>query len=998
MEYLENLVTHFSSENLSLFLRSKIPQFVPQEEDYSYLFEDKSEILENYKNIYKLGEAELDNSEELIVITAKVVKNLTTRSSKKRQYEIAKKILKEENRDAAFFIFYDDNGNFRFSFIRANYLGTKREFTEFKRYTYFVSPNLTNKTFKKQIEKADFTDLDSIQEAFSVEPLNKEFYQSISHAFYSLVGGKVAEKEYQQTLRLPEGDRKDYQNFAVRLIGRIIFVWFLKKKTSEAGEPLIPDEWLKPETIEKTENYYHDYLEKLFFEILNKPIKERPFYLPKGHEKIPFLNGGLFEPQNNDHYDSNQLGFSSDYNTLHIPNEWFKELFETLERFNFTIDENSPDDLEISIDPEMLGTIFENLLAEIDPETQKSARKATGSYYTPREIVDFMVEQSLLEYLKNKTGLEHETLIGLLRDTDVEIKLSKKQKNAIIDCLESVKILDPACGSGSFLMGALHKITTILQKVDKDARIWKEKHLSKIKDPILKETLKKKLDKSDVDYIRKLGIIQNSLYGVDIQEIAIEIAKLRFFLSLIVDETIDDEEDNRGIFPLPNLELKLIPADTLKNLPKVRMPDLFGHKKEIDKLKELRAAYLQSYGEEKERIKREFIKTQNIILSPKTITKTADFEEAIGGWDPFKNESVEWFDPKWMFGVDGFDIVIGNPPYIQLQKAHDDKNKYADLYKNESYETFERTGDIYALFYEKGINLLKNGGFLCFITSNKWMRAKYGKKLREFLSKYNPVLLIDLGPNVFSSATVDTNILLVQKSEQEEIKLKALTLKDKNKLNSLTDEDFTVLNSLGSDSWIILSPIEQRIKEKIEKIGTPLKDWDVKIYRGVLTGFNEAFIIDGKTKDELIAKDPKSAEIIKPILRGRDIKRYKAEFADKWLIFIPWHFPLHENKNIVGASKEAEKAFQEQYPALYEHLFQYKDKLSKRNRAETGIRYEWYALQRCAATYYEEFEKEKIVWQEIVREPSFALDTQGFYPEATAFFMTGENLKYLLPF
>ena len=201
----------------------------------------------------------------------------------------------------------------------------------------------------------------------------------------------------------------------------------------------------------------------------------------------------------------------------------------------------------------------------------------------------------------------------------------------------------------------------------------------------------------------------------------------------------------------------------------------------------------------------------------------------------------------------------------------------------------------------------------------------------------------------------------------------------------------------SSESWVILSEIEQRIKAKIEAVGTPLKDWDIQINYGIKTGFNEAFIINGEKRKELIAQDPKSAEIIRPILRGRDIKRYGYEFADLYLLFIPWHFPLHLAKpEIKGASLEAEKAFENQYPAIYNHLLQYKKELSNRNKAETGIRYEWYALQRWGANYWEDFSKQKIMYSEIVREPQFYLDNKGeFFAEATSFIMTGSNLEYL---
>jgi hypothetical protein len=200
------------------------------------------------------------------------------------------------------------------------------------------------------------------------------------------------------------------------------------------------------------------------------------------------------------------------------------------------------------------------------------------------------------------------------------------------------------------------------------------------------------------------------------------------------------------------------------------------------------------------------------------------------------------------------------------------------------------------------------------------------------------------------------------------------------------------------ESWMIATPAEQRIKAKIERIGKPLKEWNIQINYGIKTGYNEAFIIDGKKKDELIAQDPRSAEIIKPILRGRDIKRYKAEFADLWLIYIPWHFPLHKDQSINGASEKAEREFEKQYPAIYKHLLEHKEKLSARNKAETGIRYEWYALQRWASDYYHEFEKEKIVWQEMSQDPSFAFDEKSMYCNDTGRILVGSFMKYFLGF
>ena len=205
-------------------------------------------------------------------------------------------------------------------------------------------------------------------------------------------------------------------------------------------------------------------------------------------------------------------------------------------------------------------------------------------------------------------------------------------------------------------------------------------------------------------------------------------------------------------------------------------------------------------------------------------------------------------------------------------------------------------------------------------------------------------------------------------------------------------------NFSTNESWVILSPIEQNIKHKIEAAGTPLKDWDINIYRGILTGYNEAFIIDGKKKDELIAEDPKSADIIRPILRGRDIKRYGYEFADLWLIYVPWHFPLHNDSSIIGPSAIAEAHFRQQYPGVYNHLLSHKENLSNRNKAETGIRYEWYALQRWGANYRDDFSKQKIVWKRVGSLLKFCYDNSGIFALDSTCFATGEHIKYLVAF
>ncbi|MFH1336957.1 MAG: Eco57I restriction-modification methylase domain-containing protein [Candidatus Zixiibacteriota bacterium] len=825
-----------------------------------------------------MGEIDFGNTERLLVTTARVNTELTERSAKKTQYEKAKKILKEAGiYDAGFFVFHDDSGSFRFSLVYGQAEGTKKSWNNFRRFTYFISSDQTNKTFLDRIGRCDYSNLESIKDAFSVEKVNKEFYKLIAEAFYALTG----EEESNLVLpSVPDDDKKVYEEFAIRLIGRIIFCWFLKHKKSDKEIPLIPEDVLSLNAVKGNNDYFHSILEPLFFEVMNKPAKEPGREIIPKANIIPFLNGGLFEPHIHDFYPG-----KPNYG-LKISDYWFIRFFGVLEQYNFTIDENSTVDAEVSVDPEMLGRIFENLLAEVNPETGESARKSTGSYYTPRVIVDYMVDQSLIQFLKTNTGIQEEKL-GLLLSWEDEIpEFKDSDKKAIIAAFDKIKIIDPACGSGAFPMGILHKMIHALRKIDPDLRLWISEHLAKIEPGLFKDQLLERVREQNWEYIRKLIIIQNSIYGVDNQTIAVEISKLRFFLSLIVDEKVNDDKPNRGIEPLPNLEFKFVAANSLIGLPPAFNRQLgFGAGEEIERLKELRQKYLRSYGEQKKQIENDFRNTRGRILEYTVKYGGKDtLALQLASWDPFLNEASDWFDPDWMFGVaDGFDVVIANPPYIQLQSIPQE----ADRLKKMQYQSFARMGDIYCLFYEQGYGLLTDGGILSFITSNKWMRADYGKAIRDFFAhKTNPLRLIDfVGQKIFESATVDVGIVIFQKGMNRG-QTEACMIKDDclNNLSVYIERNSATSRFDSGDSWTILSPIEQSIKRKIETAGVPLREWDVHINYGIKTGFNEAFIIGQAKRDELIAADPKSAEIIRPILRGRDIKRYSYEFADLWLI------------------------------------------------------------------------------------------------------------------
>ena len=909
------------------------------------------------------------------------------------------------NKALMFFVPENNPSQYRISLVtiepKLDEKGIKviNQYSNPRRYSYLLGERAKIQTPKRYLfNKGAIKDEKDLFERFNIEVVNKDFFTNIARLFTELVGGKRKfgshEEDFKPLMKLPSTkDENVYKEFAVRLIGRTVFTWFLKKKVSDKGVPLIPDDLLSLYRVNKTKNFYHSILEPLFFELLNTETDKRkkPFRT-KEFDLIPFLNGGLFEPKTEDFYELDDLQNSSKYtNTLVIPDEWFVQFFELLETYNFTLDESSSIDVELSVDPEMLGRIFENLLAEINPETGESARKSTGSFYTPRQIVDYMVDRSLSYYLTSKTKIEQPKIDELLKyDTD-KFDLTVDQIKKITDAIYSLKVLDPACGSGAFPMGMLNKIMMVLDKFDSSSFDFISRYLDEIKDKKDRVAEEKRLYNKDWRYKHKLSVIRNSIYGVDIQPIAADISKLRFFLSLVVDEKINDNEDNRGVLPLPNLEFKFAIANTLISLPKKEhgsSVNLFQDETE-DKLKKLIKEYFEASSEKKDKIKKNITELQAEMVR-NTIkwkdTKSSYFH--LSDFKPFENKATQWFDPEWMYGLEeneGFDIVIGNPPYVQIQKFSGQQCQKD--WEDQKYETFTKTGDIYCLFYERGHKLLNKNGYLTFITSNKWMRAGYGEATRKYFSNNtNPVLLVDFGGyKVFESATVDTNILTF-KNDSNSNSVIACTIdkdftQDKD-IDSYIRKNHIILNDVSKESWIILSKEEFRIRRKIERIGTQLKNWNLKIYSGIKIGFNDAFIIDGKTKKILLKEEPESEEIIKPLLRGKDLKRYKSEFADLWLI-------TTHNGYINAKGKSVPRIDIKKYPAVKKHLDKYLSEIENRyDKGDTP-----YNLRNCA--YMEEFENEKIILTKASKEQAFAYVKNPLIVLNTSYIIIGGNLKYL---
>ena len=887
--------------------------------------------------------------------------------------------------------------------------------------------------------------------ALDTEALNRRFYRDLFGWFNRAV----------QEATFPTGEARSLhaEEHVIRLITRLLFVWFIKEKRLIADALFIEEriaKLLKDYDQDAGDSYYRTVLQNLFFATLNTEIEKRGFSKKKNvthrdfsryrfkkemsdpdallrlFSQTPFINGGLFDCLDSEESTTSggwRVDCFSDvhYHKLSLPNRLFFDddgLITLFNRYKFTVEENTPAEQEVALDPELLGKVFENLLAAYNPETRATARKQTGSYYTPRPVVDYMVDEALVATLMERAESDdgdvaywQERLRYLLdyedAFNDANELFEEVEAERLVQAIAELKVLDPAVGSGAFPMGVLHKLTLALRRIDPDNAHWeklqKERALAKAdvafdtQDPRERKAELDEISETfehyrDSDFGRKLYLIQNSIFGVDIQPVACQIAKLRFFISLAIEQEADETADNFGIKPLPNLETRFVAANTLIGLKVERMLKSNKAQDLERKLNENRERHFHASTRRKklDYKKKDKELSGELATELKNLRFPAEAAHNLAQWDPYdQNAGTDWFDAEYMFGVaNGFDVVIGNPPYIQLQKNSGELGK---LYKDTGYQTFTRTGDIYQLFYECGCRLLRpSQGLLAYITSNSWLKAEYGKETRRyFAEQHTPLQLLEMGKDVFENATVDTNILIARRGKSKTV-CKAVDMdRLPDKVFPPEDNFWGQLRSRGDRPWSALSAVEQSIMDKIEAIGTPLKDWDVSIYRGVTTGFNDAFIIDDATKKELVAADPESAEIIKPVLRGRDIQRYQAQWVGLWLLNIPWHFPLHLDSSIKGISSEAESLFKKQYSAVYNHLLAHKSVLASRNKAETGIRYEWYALQRWGASYYEDFEKEKLVWIELVENGRFAYDDRGIYCEATTFMMTGKCIKYL---
>lgn len=971
----------YSRREFVRFLQNSfLPEdFVPSEE----------EVWFRTKMIYSTEAVKLGTCQSLELVVYEV-KHQSKHDARVSLSKEAFRMLADEMKDRALVIFVpeDSNENYRFSLIEITLdsaddsaRGTKR-YSNPRRYSYFLGEGIAYYTPNKYLnEKGRVVSKEDLLSRFSVEVLTKEFYQELSDWYAWAI--KII--RFPNNIDDKDDDAKFNNEGAIRLITRLIFVWFLKQRH------LIPEEFFDERYIadnliegfnphamvdlfskSNESKYYKAILQNLFFAMLNSPItpeggkelSERHFRNGRGdydnnklmryesyfknpqlfvdlaNRTVPFLNGGLFDCLDDKDHGMYYDGFSdreSVKNSLIIPDylffgeevgknidlsEWYGDkkkkkvsargIIDILKRYNFTVEENTPFDKEVSLDPELLGKVFENLLASFNPETQTTARKQTGSFYTPREIVQYMVDESLVAHLKRTVGEELEPQYRqLMQYSDDDVELTAEQRKSIMQSLYNCKILDPACGSGAFPMGILQQMVHILNRIDPDNSGWKEMMLQKALDETseayrnsssderkeLIADIERSFDESinRPDYARKLYLIENCIYGVDIQPIAIQISKLRFFISLVVDQNTNaDPTDNFGVRPLPNLEAKFVAANTLIGLVK-KDASLFDSAEIKAKENELKIAKHKIFGAKTVRTKRKYKNIVNDLrqeIADMLYANGAvgnDEAHQLASWDMFdQNASSPFFDPEWMFDVKaGFDIVIGNPPYVQLQSNN---KELAKLYAHSKYETYFSTGDVYCLFFEKAYNILCNKGILAYINPNTWLQSLTFSPFRQYITSHFEWNRIMITPKVFD-AVVDTHCVVFQKNC---ILTKCLIFMfskgQQVYLHSIQRERIKSKN--GSSINIIYDDTQMAIIDKIFSNSQTFITY-FNVYNGVKP-FEKGKGIPPQTS-EIMKNKPYVYEGTKPdnswtpLLRGSLIQKYMVTWSENyWIQYGRW--------------------------------------------------------------------------------------------------------------
>ncbi len=878
----------------------------------------------------------------------------------------------------AFMLFHyedDTRWDWRFTYCRKS--GNKEETTDSKRYTFLLGPGQSCRTatdnFMALYDKRNSLEIKDIENAFNVEALSKEFFGKYKAQYEDFVNYMVApangmrqhfiDTDFDHTGmtadKIRDREEKPIRDYVKKLLGRIVFLHFLQKK-GWLGVPA-GKEWgegdrdfmlniFKNANESQKENFLDDILEDLFAEGLDRNRSDQGDLYDTKVEgfrncRIPYLNGGLFERD------------ILDKKPSHFPASYFNSLLTMLSQYNFTIDENDPNDAEVGVDPEMLGRIFENLLED---------NKDKGAFYTPKEIVQYMCRESLIAYLQTDMREEDKECIRQFVTTH-DASLLGELKEYIDQKLCNVKICDPAIGSGAFPMGLLRELFFCRSAIE----------------PNIIENA------ANI----KRHIIQNNIYGVDIERGAVDIARLRFWLSLIVDEKSPEA--------LPNLDFKIMQGNSLleqykgadlstmteKKVGSEHSITLFDtmldvYRKNLrDKLAEY---YVCPEHDKKAQLRKDIadIVKQELIEQGIHI----DFEDM-----DLSANSQFFLWHTWFHDVfsrpskEGFDIVIGNPPYVEAKKL-----KYIASILKEKFAIYSGTADLSIYFNELGVNLLAEKGIISYITTNKFFNTGYGEKVRRQLSSQHINIILNFEQvEVFENVLVSSVIFNISKRNkipksiftyEQFYKLKFQEFKrqfvERQNMFGVYPQDY-----LNEKEWSFSDMSQLMLKEKIEKSHLILKEVKgVKIYRGVTTGYNPAFIISNEQRDKLIAEDIKNKRVIKNMLQGRNIRK--------------WYYNESED-NLIFTRRGTDI---EDFPSIKTHLFAFYNNLKPKTPDDSSEgrkpgTYKWFEILDNTA-YYLEFEKsEKIIWGLTADKWAYALDTEQHYLPSNAYILTSETIS-----
>ena len=901
----------------------------------------------------QIGNLKLKDKKNISLFELKLIKNLNIYKNKVELRNIVSKFIDQFSNHGVLVVFDNQGSDYRLTFSskysefddEGNIV--ERE-TSSKRYTYLLGENESCTTAAERFHflynSRNNLNVGDMLNAFNVDKITDDFFNTYKTLYLKLYDEieKLIKKDKNITLTFKK-NKISIEEFAKKFLGQLVFLYFLQKKGwlgIKKNKEKIFEKWGSGDKnfirnlFEKKycdyKNFFNDVLEPLFI-AFSTDLPEN--YYSKLDTKVPFLNGGLFDPIKNYNWLDTQIVIS---------NNLIKEILDNFEMYNFTIQEEDPQEKEIAIDPEMLGKVFENLLSIKD-------RKSKGTFYTPRKIAKYICEESLINFLKNffLEDLESiENIVKFKKSKKTDIFL-KKNYLSLDEKIKNIKICDPAVGSGEFPVELMNICISIRMNLNEYYN-----------------------DKKRTPYLLKRNFIKNSIYGVDIENSAVETTKLRLWLSLVLDE-----ENYDKILPLPNLDYKIFQGDSLpsfdSNLLALEIKD---------EITDLKNKYFQITNiQEKIKLKEKIDEKFKTIIGDKVSFDFRIFFEEV-------------FSKK-----EGFDLIIGNPPYVQIQKITD------KIYKkrlSEQFDVFSGNSDLYCLFFEKCNELLNNNGILSFITSNKWLKSKYGELLRNyFLNNCELINVIDFRAlQIFKKASVDTSITILKKGEFQNLNACQIdSLAEYRDLEqTIKNKSIETKKSSLSGPWVISNKLNLELLAMIKDIKNKIYFKREKFRYGIKTGLNKAFLIDANMRKNLINLDKKNSDILKPVLKGDNLNRFSFNDTKNFLIYIPWHFPLH-NDGIKGASNEAEKKFKKTYKVLYEYLYKFHSELKKRNKSETGIRYEWYALQRAASTYVNDFFKPKVAWMNMNRGWKFSYIPKNYFIEASLNFIADEDYaKYLV--